>query len=1748
MATSLNASLNVQLNPQSLNQATKQVSQALGRITGQASEFQKSLDASTARVFAFGATTAVLNGVTQSFKKLVATTIEVEKRLIEVNSIFQATEQSFNKFRNSIFRVAKETGQSFSTVADGAAELARQGLSAEETASRLKSALVLTRISGLDAEKSVKALTAAINGFQSAGLKHTEIVNKMVAVDTAFAVSAQDLAEAFSRAGSTAEDAGVSFDQLLALVTAVEQKTARGGAVIGNAFKSIFTRLSRGTTISELQELGVAIDATQTGVQKLQALSTAIEGIADPTVVSKIKELAGGVFQINVVSAALKDLSSETGIFKNAAQTAANATNEAFQKNAALGESLASNINALVVGLTSLAEKVGTITFGPLLENLVGIATTFTEFLDKALDPEKGNTFIKGFFKAIGSFLGGPAIVIFTAAFAKISQLIGRFAVEGLKSLFTIGTQTEKIRSVESSIVQLLQRDETLRNAILNSTMSQSQKEQLVLNAIRQENALLERQAVIMRNIATTAHARGVRGTPAGGFRGRFNQGFRAEEAEARMLGAPAGVKGKMSKGTIGGRKFIMNNHETEIPNFAGRDSAVIPHYSRGFIPNYSRRNLQSIINNKSGRKTPEEVAAARLQLEAMDARAAGKIPPINVSPSPYGFLVPSMGAGASAGSIKKGISKVGGHRYPYQLTSAIKPYAPMMRGESIDQAAEPYDSRLEKRIQDSVVKSATKYAELLVIPKGKNTANSSDISRRLSKGGQRGAHGAIRGAVGAAFEAAVFSALGLDEFKAAKGGADWDVRQLNKVGKGEVRQIFRSPESISFADMKVGATQDTVDSFVGKILRHNKSYADDMARHREAKKKQKAARRAAGFIPNYIGKGGGVPTSLMRVHKDDKGSPVAVTNLRDEPNGLQDAIKRERQGIGMNAGGFIPNYSGLLPRGVQNVRQLPSSGANLPAAAAAAKTTSEVSKLGSAAKNATPKISGAGDKSAALMGGMFALQSVMGMLQSKTDQRLFQAREEEQVKAEEIKKSEKTVTQKMKELRELKKNVSAVEESTRSLQAFSETMQIVMTTLMSMQMLNSLTGGGIGRVAGKAFNSRFMGRMGIGSVAKGQSTRRFIQRGKDMGLDKAARKQFVGRQMAIRGGTRFLGAAGTVVGGGMMVGDALSRQGTLRQRQASMARTGGGVGGGIAGGAAVGFAGGGPIGAAIGAIVGALAGGFFGDKIAEGIAEKDKQIVKDTEASNLRGLSQKGFEARANLVGQLRARGVSALDYDMASPEEQKKMLQLDKTQEGVDNMHKAMDDYQTALDKLTDIQLGVGFNMFEGAKKEEALKKAEAEMLKKRNILLGKTGESEYDNIFFLNELRIATKKLADARSELADRLKKTGLQTDEDVLNRAGKDLNTFNDLHAMSGVLKGTTHETAVKSMIGGGQALSEANLLAQQIKQAQNILHVAERLGTNDTRSLDDPTGEGGGRTMQQLREVIATSGKDLRDSVRKGAVFFKNTMHSIAQEQKQVQSQLNEVSLSIISKAQDIIKNFVAGEMPNMQMLGADTSVIGGLLEAYEKGVISDKDDPRSMDVLRNMIAELDTSALGMSEADAISAAMGRPLEEVAQLLNNLKFDTIMSPQEREAAASPDASPAEQAKLRIFEKLKENSDKEIEQQRELIQKREGLSTAMKKVTEMYEALAELNVKDEDGQNIVSAMDSFADALTNAGTSLSGVGDFADNFVESTLKTNELVTSVTKLNDEAITAISDLTTVVGKLQQDVGQIKSRYSGG
>ena len=92
-AAAKRAGKNLKINLGSGAKSIEGLSQPLGRITGKADQFTKSMEAANARVLAFGASVGVLSAVTQAFKELVNTTIEVEKRLASINAILGTTIQ-----------------------------------------------------------------------------------------------------------------------------------------------------------------------------------------------------------------------------------------------------------------------------------------------------------------------------------------------------------------------------------------------------------------------------------------------------------------------------------------------------------------------------------------------------------------------------------------------------------------------------------------------------------------------------------------------------------------------------------------------------------------------------------------------------------------------------------------------------------------------------------------------------------------------------------------------------------------------------------------------------------------------------------------------------------------------------------------------------------------------------------------------------------------------------------------------------------------------------------------------------------------------------------------------------------------------------------------------------------------------------------------------------------------------------------------------------------------------------------------------------------------------------------------------------------------------------------------------------------------------------------------------------------------------------------------------------------------------
>ena len=217
------AGRNLKINIGTSARSVEALSQPLGRITGKADEFTKSMEAANARVLAFGASVGVLRSVTNSFKDLVVTTIQVEKQMASINAILGASTGELSKFKKEIFDVARNTEQSFETVATAALELSRQGLAAEEVLKRLNDSLILSRLSGQSSADAVAGLTSAINGFKSAGITSTEVVNKFSEAAKSAAVSERDLAEAFKRAGAVAGQ-GYRLMNLLVLSVRFKKK------------------------------------------------------------------------------------------------------------------------------------------------------------------------------------------------------------------------------------------------------------------------------------------------------------------------------------------------------------------------------------------------------------------------------------------------------------------------------------------------------------------------------------------------------------------------------------------------------------------------------------------------------------------------------------------------------------------------------------------------------------------------------------------------------------------------------------------------------------------------------------------------------------------------------------------------------------------------------------------------------------------------------------------------------------------------------------------------------------------------------------------------------------------------------------------------------------------------------------------------------------------------------------------------------------------------------------------------------------------------------------------------------------------------------------------------------------------------------------------------------------------------------------------------------------------------------------
>ena len=119
----------------------------------------------------------------------------------------------------------------------------------------LKQSTTLAVVGQLDAASSTDQLTAITKSYNVAVEDTSQIVDKLVAVDLNYAASTGEISTALQKVASSAGQAGVGLDKLIGLITISEEKTRQAPEVIGSAWQSIISRISKITAKVDLDDL-----------------------------------------------------------------------------------------------------------------------------------------------------------------------------------------------------------------------------------------------------------------------------------------------------------------------------------------------------------------------------------------------------------------------------------------------------------------------------------------------------------------------------------------------------------------------------------------------------------------------------------------------------------------------------------------------------------------------------------------------------------------------------------------------------------------------------------------------------------------------------------------------------------------------------------------------------------------------------------------------------------------------------------------------------------------------------------------------------------------------------------------------------------------------------------------------------------------------------------------------------------------------------------------------------------------------------------------------------------------------------------------------------------------------------------------------------------------------------------------------------------------------------------------------------
>lgn len=196
-----------------------------------------------------------LRALQDALASINETLVKTEDSVIALQRVLPSGSATDGEISSRLYKIAQDYGQTFDNVSQIAENFARTGMSWADTIKATEAAVLALNVAELDAEEATNGLIAILSQFGLEASDLETVIDKLNKTADNFPVTTEKILAALQRTGSAADNANLSLDQTIALITALSKATGRSGENIGTALNSLIQYSSKSSALDTFAKL-----------------------------------------------------------------------------------------------------------------------------------------------------------------------------------------------------------------------------------------------------------------------------------------------------------------------------------------------------------------------------------------------------------------------------------------------------------------------------------------------------------------------------------------------------------------------------------------------------------------------------------------------------------------------------------------------------------------------------------------------------------------------------------------------------------------------------------------------------------------------------------------------------------------------------------------------------------------------------------------------------------------------------------------------------------------------------------------------------------------------------------------------------------------------------------------------------------------------------------------------------------------------------------------------------------------------------------------------------------------------------------------------------------------------------------------------------------------------------------------------------------------------------------------------------